>query len=110
MDPAATIRDCRRAAGLTQAELARRAGTSQATLSAYETGAKQPSLDILSKLLAALDARLAIAAGAPRTLPLSSRDQARTSRTLIDVLALAERLPTRHEPELRYPPLAAATY
>jgi transcriptional regulator with XRE-family HTH domain len=43
----------RRAAGLSQAELARRAGTSRPTLSAYEHGRKSPSLDTLERLLAA---------------------------------------------------------
>jgi transcriptional regulator with XRE-family HTH domain len=51
----------RRAAGLSQAELARRAGTSRPTLSAYERGRKSPSLDTLGRLFAAagfeLDAR-----------------------------------------------------
>ena len=43
----------RRAAGLSQAELARRAGTSRPTVSAYEHGRKSPSLDTLMRLLAA---------------------------------------------------------
>src|SRR5438105_9834571 len=54
----------RRAAGLSQAELARRAGTSRPTLSAYEHGRKSPSLDTLGRLFAAagfeLDARRVI--------------------------------------------------
>lgn len=52
---------CRAEAGLTQAELARRAGTSQATISAYENGSKSPSVATLERLLAvtgnALDVR-----------------------------------------------------
>ena len=43
----------RRAAGLSQAELARRAGTSRPTVSAYEHGRKSPSLDTLARLLTA---------------------------------------------------------
>ena len=54
MDAAASLRDARRRAGLTQAELARRAGTSQATISAYEHGRKEPSVETLGRLLAAL--------------------------------------------------------
>ena len=54
----------RHAAGLSQAELARRAGTSRPTLSAYEHGRKSPSLDTLGRLFAAagfeLDARRVI--------------------------------------------------
>lgn len=41
----------RRAARLTQGELARRAGTSQSTLSAYERRKKSPSLDVTERLV-----------------------------------------------------------
>ncbi|MEU0312123.1 helix-turn-helix transcriptional regulator [Nocardioides sp. NPDC006273] len=41
----------RRVAGLSQAELAERAGTSQATLSAYERGAKSPALKVAERIL-----------------------------------------------------------
>ncbi len=105
MDASAAISEARSAAGLTQAQLAQRTGTSQATISAYENGVKQPSLDTVTRLLDALDARLTVVPGSPKTLPLSPRDQARASRALIAVLRLAERLPTRHEPDLRYPPI-----
>jgi transcriptional regulator with XRE-family HTH domain len=44
----------RRVAGLTQAELARRAGTSQATVSAYERGLKTPSVKVAARLFAVL--------------------------------------------------------
>lgn len=44
MDRAYLIEVARRASGLTQAELAARSGTSQATLSAYERGLKSPTL------------------------------------------------------------------
>jgi transcriptional regulator with XRE-family HTH domain len=51
----------RRAAGLSQDELARRAGTSRTTVSAYEHGRKSPSLDTVDRLVAGagyeLDAR-----------------------------------------------------
>jgi transcriptional regulator with XRE-family HTH domain len=42
----------RRDAGLSQDELARRAGTSRPTLSAYENGRKSPSLSTAERLLA----------------------------------------------------------
>jgi transcriptional regulator with XRE-family HTH domain len=42
----------RRAAGLNQDELARRAGTSRPTLSAYEHARKSPTLETASRLLA----------------------------------------------------------
>lgn len=51
----------RRAAGLSQEELARRAGTSRTAVSAYEHGRKSPSLDTVDRLVASagyeLDAR-----------------------------------------------------
>lgn len=51
----------RRAAGLSQEELAHRAGTSRTAVSAYEHGRKSPSLDTVDRLVASagyeLDAR-----------------------------------------------------
>jgi len=43
----------RREAGLTQAALAQRAATSQAAISAYESGRRSPSVETLSRILAA---------------------------------------------------------
>jgi transcriptional regulator with XRE-family HTH domain len=50
----------RRVAGLTQAELARRAGTSQATVSAYERGLKTPSVKVAARLFAVLGWELSL--------------------------------------------------
>jgi transcriptional regulator with XRE-family HTH domain len=47
------IRMARRQAGLTQTELAARVGTSQAAVSAYESGRRSPSVDTLVRILAA---------------------------------------------------------
>lgn len=47
------IRIARRQAGLTQQALAERASTSQAAISAYESGRRSPSVDTLSRILAA---------------------------------------------------------
>ena len=43
----------RRQAGLTQQALADRAGTSQAAMSAYESGRRSPSVDTLCRILGA---------------------------------------------------------
>ncbi|WP_310963225.1 helix-turn-helix domain-containing protein [Nocardioides terrisoli] len=51
----------RRAAGLTQDALARLAGTSQSTLSAYERGAKSPSLAVAERIIEAAGHRLEVA-------------------------------------------------
>jgi transcriptional regulator with XRE-family HTH domain len=105
MDVPSALRQAREQAGLTQAELAELAGTSQATVSAYESGRKEPSVNTLSRLLAAAGARLTVE---PGTVRVPSRiEQERAGRTLAEVIALAEALPARRKPKLRYPRLAA---
>ena len=52
----------RRASRLSQAELARRGGTSQATISAYERGLKTPSLTVAARLLGVLGYELTLRA------------------------------------------------
>lgn len=47
------IRMARRSAGLTQDALARKAATSQAAISSYESGHRSPSVETLSRILAA---------------------------------------------------------
>ena len=51
MREAKIILDARRGSGLSQRELAERAGTSQATLSAYERGLKSPSLRVAQRIV-----------------------------------------------------------
>jgi uncharacterized protein len=58
VDAAQLIREARGLAGLSQAGLASRAGTSQSAIARYEAGAAQPSLPTLERLLAACGARL----------------------------------------------------
>ena len=57
---AATIRRARADAGLSQVDLAARAGTSQSALARYETGATLPTLPTLERLLSACGRRLEI--------------------------------------------------
>jgi len=105
MDIAHTVRRGRLRSGLTQAELARRAHTSQATISSYESGRKQPSAATLDRLLDAAGWRLTIDR---RERPVIERSEAELSfagRALAEVLDLAEALPARHAPELSYPRL-----
>jgi uncharacterized protein len=61
-----TIRRARASAGLSQAELAERAGTSQSALARYETGVVLPTLPTLERLLTACGRRLQIR-GVPAT-------------------------------------------
>ena len=51
-DPAKLLEQVRVGSGLTQEELARRAGTSRPTLSAYEHGRKSPTVTTFVRLLA----------------------------------------------------------
>lgn len=51
------IRALRLAAGLTQAELAARAGTARPNIAAYESGAKTPSPEVRDRLIAAMRPR-----------------------------------------------------
>jgi transcriptional regulator with XRE-family HTH domain len=51
MEPADLLEQVRVSAGLTQEELARRAGTSRPTLSAYEHGRKSPTVATFARLL-----------------------------------------------------------
>ncbi len=50
---ATIIRDARLKAGMSQAELARRAGVSQPVVCAYEGGHREPGFEMLRKLIAA---------------------------------------------------------
>jgi uncharacterized protein len=47
------IRDARQRAGLSQSELARRAGVAQSVISAYESGRREPGITMLTKLVEA---------------------------------------------------------
>lgn len=107
MEAGVALRGARVAAGLSQSQLAKRVGTSQATISAYENGSKQPSVATLSRLLAASGSRLTVARARQPVVEPSARQLKRTARALADVLALAEALPVRHRRELRYPRLSA---
>lgn len=60
IDRPTIIELARRSSGLAQAELARRAGTSQSTLSAYERRRKAPSLEVTERLLRAAGCDLGV--------------------------------------------------
>lgn len=55
LTPAERIRAARQSAGLTQRELAERAGMSSQQLSHYETGLTEPTLANLRRIAAALE-------------------------------------------------------
>ncbi|HKB51689.1 MAG TPA: helix-turn-helix transcriptional regulator [Solirubrobacterales bacterium] len=85
--------------GLSQAELARRAGMPRSVVNAYVRGKREPGADALARLVAAGGLKLQLA---PRKPPV---DVDRASRILVQVLELAEALPFRPRPELGYPRL-----
>lgn len=99
------MREARERSGLTQSQLAARAGTSQATISAYERGRKQPSVATLSRLLAAAGSRLAATPTRYAVIEPSPAELERRGRILHDVLDLAQTLPFRRARELQYPRL-----
>lgn len=104
MDIGQQIAEARERAGLTQAQLAERAGTAQSAVSAYEAGRKVPSADTFVRLLAAAGRRIEVVEGEPVRTP-SRAERAARGAILEQVIELAEALPARHAAELRYPRL-----
>ncbi len=85
--------------GLSQAELARRAGIDRSVLNAYAQGRRQPSVAALG--------RIARGAGFELDLVPAANDAAaeHSGRVLSMVLDLAGSLPFKGRGELEYPPL-----
>jgi transcriptional regulator with XRE-family HTH domain len=98
---AAALRRARLAAGLGLRAMARRAGTSHATLSAYENGAKAPNTTTFERILGcagfAIDFELS-----PRMREADGRAR---GEELLDVLVLAGQFPARPGGKLAYPVL-----
>lgn len=59
------LRQARSSAGLTQREVARRAGVSQSVIAAYETDTREPALSTLAALVEATGLTLEVGVGAP---------------------------------------------
>jgi transcriptional regulator with XRE-family HTH domain len=93
------IAKIRSTSGLTQAELARRSGISPTVLSAYEHGRRQPSVAALARIGRAAGLELALGA------PSDHANLERAGKVLIDVIELADHMPSRPRGELAYPPL-----
>jgi transcriptional regulator with XRE-family HTH domain len=96
---AALIAEIGSRSGLSQAELARRAGLDRSTVSAYAHGRRQPSVAALGRIAngAGLKLEMVNATDEP------SAEHA--GRVLSQVLDLASSLPYRPQPRLEYPPL-----
>ena len=101
MDAATTLRRARLDARLSLRALAERAGTSHATLAAYEAGRTIPRVDTLDRILRA--------AGYASDITTSSRpdatdaDREAKGRELLQVLELAAQFPARHGRVIAFP-------
>jgi transcriptional regulator with XRE-family HTH domain len=104
MEAALIIRTARGRSRLSLRALAARAGTSHATLSAYENGRVDPTTAVLSRIVAAAGCSLeANLLGSPPDL-----DGLQRGDELMAVLELAEHFPARHAPKLEFPPFRPA--
>lgn len=97
------LREARQRTGWSQSRLGRRSGIPQSVISAYESGAREPSVTALRRLAHALQLEVVLV---PRPAP-HLPDAAVMARQLEDVLSLTEamHLHPRTRP-LRYPVLA----
>jgi transcriptional regulator with XRE-family HTH domain len=86
--------------GLSQAELARRAGMPRSVVNAYVKGNREPGAEAIARLATAAGLELKLE---PRTAPV---DVERAGRILVQVLELAEALPFRPRAEIGYPSLS----
>ena len=107
MEAKELIRWARRRQGLSQATLAARAGTSQPVTSAYEHGRRDPTTNTLRRLVAATGERLELRLAAePLAVPPANTPAEHAAR-LVDVLLLADAIPTRPRPALAFPRIAS---
>jgi transcriptional regulator with XRE-family HTH domain len=78
------VREIRRSAGLTQAELAAKVGTTQAAISKIETGRVLPGLELLERVARAVGRPITITLGAPERRPTRAELRARVRAVLGD--------------------------
>ncbi|WP_195210536.1 helix-turn-helix domain-containing protein [Actinomarinicola tropica] len=101
MDAATLIRTARRRAGLSQRDLAARAGTSHPTLCAYEAGRKVPRADTLARILRAAGFAVDVELRPRADASLDARRA--KGEELVAVLELAAAFPARHAPDITFP-------
>jgi predicted nucleotidyltransferase/DNA-binding XRE family transcriptional regulator len=86
------VREARLRAGLSQVELGRRAGVAQSVVSAYESGARQPSVPTLARLVAATGLELDMRVSEPPAIgPASGALGQRVQAHRVEVLAVLVR-------------------
>lgn len=96
---ASLVDEIRRRSGLSQAELARRAGLPRSVLNVYLHGRREPGADALARIAAAGGFELGLSERKPPV------DPGRAGEILGQVLELAEALPFRPRAEMQFPPL-----
>ncbi len=89
MSSAAILKQARVDAGLSQAELAARASTSQAAVARYESGAVSPSVATLERLIHATGAELLLSVRKATATDLSGQRAIKLRRHRREVIALA---------------------
>ena len=100
MATATLLHEIQERSGLSQAELARRAGLPRSVLNAYLRGHREPGADVLLRIAAAAGVELRPQRRKPPV------DPDRAGKILVQVLGLAEALPFRPRAEMQYPSLA----
>ena len=91
------LREAREAAGLTQAELARRSGVARSAVSMYERGNRVPGADAFLLLMTATGA--AIANGGPR----QAVDCYRNSQIFTSLTSILSGIPIKASGPLTFP-------
>ncbi len=88
LDSSAIIDEARRISGLTQTELAQRAGTSQSAVARYENGTSSPSTATLQRLTraAGFEVRMKLVAVSPSDLSSKRAGKLRKKRGEINLL------------------------
>jgi transcriptional regulator with XRE-family HTH domain len=95
----AVILEARRRAGLSQAELGRRARVTQSVVSAYESGARQPSLPMLTRLVEAAGLRLSLRVQRPVSPPRPLSGGSRSRQDLGSRIPRVSALPPARWPK-----------
>lgn len=99
MNAAQMIVSAREAAGISQAELARRIGVPRSVMNVYEHGKREPGADVLLHIIAATGNEIEFKPRDDRTSLEHAGD------ILKQVIELAEALPYRPRRELGFPDL-----
>lgn len=97
MDAAQLIVSARQTAGISQAELARRAGVSRSVMCVYESGKREPGANTLLRILTATGNKISVMPDRDRT------ELERSGHILEQVIEFAEALPYIPKKEIEAP-------